>query len=57
MSICYFKLRKIKKMTTQNQQDMETADFEAQMTMMKVHQQLKMLEKEITEQLGTVILK
>ena len=57
MSICYFKLRKIKKMTTQNQQEMETADFDKQMQMMEVHKHLKLMEKEITEQLGTVILK
>ena len=57
MSICYFKLRKIKKMTTQNQLEMETADFDKQMQMMEVHKHLKLMEKEITEQLGTVILK
>ncbi len=57
MSICYFKLRKIKKMTTQNQLEMENADFDSQMKMMEVHKHLKMMEKEITEQLGTVILK
>ena len=57
MSICYFKLRKIKKMTSQNQQEMETADFDKQMQMMEVHKHLKLMEKEITEQLGTVILK
>ena len=57
MSICYFKLRKIKKMTTENQLEMETADFDTQMKMMEVHKHLKTLEKEITEQLGTVIMK
>ena len=57
MSICYFKLRKIKKMTSENQLNMEAADFDTQMQMMEVHKHLKTLEKEITEQLGTVILK
>ena len=57
MSLCYFKLRKIKKWTSENQQDMETADFDAQMQMMAVHKHLKEQEKVITEQLGTVIFK
>lgn len=58
MSLNYFKLRKIKRMFDENQQDMEKAStFEEQMDLIKVHQQLKEEEQKITKQLGTVIFK
>jgi DNA primase len=57
MSLNYFKLRKIKKMFDQNQQDMEHASFEEQLKMIQLHKQLKDFEREITKQLGTVIIR
>ncbi len=54
----YLKLRKIKRMLHQNQQDMEKQksgdDFEM---LLRTHEHLKQMEKLITEKLGTVILK
>ena len=57
MSINYFKLKKIKKMFEENQRDMEHASFEEQIHLIEVHKNLKEIEKEITKQLGTVIMK
>ncbi|MEP6512645.1 MAG: DNA primase [Parafilimonas sp.] len=58
MSINYFKLRKIKKMFLQNQQDMEQSkELAAQLHLMEVHKHLKAIEIDITKQLGTVIIK
>ncbi len=56
MSLNYYKLRKIKKMFDQNQYDMERADMDGQMQLIKIHQHLKQMEQQITKQLGTVIL-
>jgi DNA primase len=57
MTVNYFKLRKIKKMFEENQRDMEHASFEEQMKLIEIHKNLKEIEREITHQLGTVILK
>jgi DNA primase len=58
MSLNYFKLRKIKKMFEQNQQDMERAKtFEEQMRLIELHKHLKDIEVQLTKELGTVILK
>ncbi|MCY7421035.1 MAG: DNA primase [Chitinophagaceae bacterium] len=58
MSTNYFKLRKIKKMFEENQRDMEkTTQFDEQLSLIKIHQQLKEEEQKITILLGTVILK
>lgn len=58
LSVNYFKLRKLKKMFEQNQLDMEQSkNYEEQKQLMKIHGHLKDLEREITKQLGTVILK
>ncbi len=57
MSVSYFKLRKIKKMFEENQRDMEFAPIEQQMKLIAVHNQLKEIERELTKQLGTVILR
>lgn len=58
MSLNYFKLRKIKRMFDENQQDIEKATtFEEQISLIKVHAQLKEEEQKITRQLGTVIFK
>jgi DNA primase len=56
-SLNYFKLRKIKKMYEQNQRDMENAGFEEQLKLIELHKQLKEFERQITLQMGTVILK
>ena len=57
-SVNYFKLRNIKQMLDQNQQQLEQAkDPSEQMKLMKIHQELKDIEREITQTHGTVILK
>ncbi len=58
MSTNYFKLRKIKKMFEENQRDMERAtQYDEQLSLIRIHQQLKEEEQKITNLLGTVILK
>ena len=58
MSLNYFKLRKIKKMFDQNQQDMEKAkSFDEQLRLIKLHKDLKDIEIQLTKDLGMVILK
>jgi len=58
MSLSYFKLHKIKKMFEQNQQDIEkSTNWDETRQLMEVHRYLKGIEREITQQLGTVILK
>jgi len=57
-SVNYFKLRNIKKMLDQNQQELENAkDANEQMRLISIHRDLKTIEREITQTLGTVILK
>ncbi len=57
-SLTYFKLRKIKKMITENQQSLEAEkEFSVQMTLMQVHKELKSIERDLTNQLGTVIMR
>ena len=56
-SIRYLKLKKIKRMLLQNQQDMEQdKTFEKFRELHFIHRSLKDMEREITDQLGTVIL-
>jgi DNA primase len=57
MSIYFFKLRKLKKMIEENQRDMENASYEEFITLNQIHNHLKTIEREITTQLGTVIMK
>jgi len=57
ISTSIFKLRKIKKMFEENQRDMENASLEDQMKLIEVHKQLKQIEREITQKMGTVIMK
>jgi len=57
MSIYFFKLRKLKKMIEENQRDMENASYEDFITLNQIHNHLKTIEREITTQLGTVIMK
>ena len=58
MSLYYFKLRKLKKMFEQNQQDMQqSTSWNDTLRFMEIHKHLKNIEREITQQLGTVIIK
>lgn len=58
MSLNYFKLKKIKKMYEENQQDMKNAaSFEEQMDLIKIHKVLKEEEQKITSVIGNVIFK
>ena len=57
MSVSYYKLRKLKKMFEENQRDMENAPLAEQMRLIELHQHLKTIERDITKQIGTVILK
>ena len=57
-SINYFKLRNIKKMLDENQEALEKSkDPNEQMQLISIHRDLKTIEREITQMLGTVILK
>jgi len=54
----YLKLRKIKRLIDENQQDMEKAEtIDAQMECLQIHQVLKQMEIELTKELGTVIFR
>jgi DNA primase len=54
----YLKLRKIKRMLNQNQADLEKVHSkEEQELLFRTHEHLKQMEKNITEKLGTVILR
>lgn len=56
-AIRYLKLKKIKRMLLQNQQDMEQDKaYEKFRELHFIHRSLKDMEREITDQLGTVIL-
>ncbi len=57
MSVNYYKLKKLKKMFDQNQADMEKATIDDQMLLIRIHKELKDMEREITKKMGTVILK
>jgi DNA primase len=58
LSLNYFKLHKIKKMFEENQRDIEqTASWPEMVKLLEIHKYLKATEREITEQLGTVIMK
>lgn len=57
MSVNYYKLRKVKKMIEENQRDIENASYEDFKVLHEVHKHLKDVERELTKQLGTVILK
>lgn len=58
LSVSYFKLRKLKQMLEQNQQELEhEKDPLVQQQLIELHIELKKFEREITSVLGTVILK
>ncbi|HTF30259.1 MAG TPA: DNA primase [Flavitalea sp.] len=57
-TVNYLKLRKIKKMIEDNQKDLEKPhSAEEQIVLIQTHQHLKMLERELLQHAGTVILK
>jgi DNA primase len=54
----YLKLRKIKRLIEQNQQDLEQPHTSSdQLMLIQTHQHLKMMEKELLQQKGTVIIR
>lgn len=57
VSLLYYKLRKIKKMIRQNQDDMEQVSGEEQIQLLHIHKHLKDAERELTKIIGTVIFK
>ena len=57
IGLLYFKLRKVKKMIRQNQTDMESASDKEQIQLLQIHKHLKEVERELTQGIGTVILK
>ena len=57
VSLLYYKLRKIKKMIRQNQEDMEKERGEDQIQLLHIHKHLKDAERELTKIIGTVIFK
>ena len=57
IGLMYFKLRKVKKMISQNQMDLETAPEKEQIQLLQIHKHLKEVERELTQGIGTVILK
>ena len=57
MSLLYYKLRKIKKMIDLNQADMEHAKSDDQILLLQIHKHLKDVERELTQIIGTVIIK
>ena len=57
VSLLYYKLRKIKKMIRQNQEDMEKVNGEEQIQLLHIHKHLKDAERELTKIIGTVIFK
>ncbi len=57
-TVNYIKLRKIKKLISINQKDLEkTHSVEEQLSLLQTHKHLKDLEVEMTRQMGTVILR
>lgn len=56
-ALIYLKLRKVKSLIRVNQQEMQKADMEEQIIILKTHQLLKVLEIELTAELGGVIFK
>jgi DNA primase len=57
LTIVYYKLKKLKMMLLQNQEDMKmTNDAERHQEMLMIHNELKKMEIALTKDLGTVIL-
>jgi DNA primase len=56
-TLTHFKLRKIKKLIEQNNNEMKTVSTDEAMILIKVQQQLKKVEKQLTSNMGTVFFK
>lgn len=57
-TLTYLKLRKIKKMIAENQAELERSSDEAeQLMLLQTHQLLKQMERDLTQTIGTVIMK
>lgn len=57
-TLIYLKLRKIKRLILENQRDLEKVkSTEEQLTLMQIHLHFKQMEKELTKEYQTVILK
>lgn len=57
-TLIYLKLRKIKRLIFENQRDLEKVkSAEEQLTLMQIHLHFKQMEKELTKEYQTVILK
>jgi DNA primase len=57
-TVNYLKLKKIKRLMAENQQDLEKAtNSEDQLVLLQTHQHLKQLEIALTKELGTVIFR
>jgi DNA primase len=56
-AISYLKLRKIKRLLLQNQEDLEKADLANRSNLILTHQHLKQMEIELTKKLGTVVIR
>jgi len=57
-TLIYLKLRKIKRLILENQRDLEKVkSAEEQLTLMQIHLHFKQMEKELTKEYKTVILK
>jgi DNA primase len=57
-TVNYLKLRKIKRLISINQKDLEQPHTaEEQLSLLQTHKHLKDLEVEMTRQMGTVILR
>jgi DNA primase len=57
-TINYLKLRKIKRMVDENQRDLQrSTNPEEQIVFMQTHHHLKVMEMELLQQIGTVIIK
>ena len=57
ISLMYFKLRKVKKMIEQNQKDLEVAKESEELNLLHIHKHLKQVERDLTQNIGTVIFK
>ena len=57
ISLMYFKLRKVKKMIEQNQKDLEVAKEAEELNLLHIHKHLKQVERDLTQNIGTVIFK
>jgi DNA primase len=56
-AVNYLKLRKVRRLMLQNHADLEKAPADQQMTLLLTHQALKQMERDLTEKLGTVIIR